>query len=126
MKKILFGIILTLFIALFSGCSEKRLVLVPQSSYMPTFPTENFSTSEKYKLEIWSETEDVNGTTINYLVAEEKPMLGFIKNTKDLRKKYNLLLNKIKTFNDKIKEMNKIQNEKEPQEVKSLNNNFFK
>ena len=45
---------------------------------------------------------------------------------KDLRKKYNLLLNKIKTFNDKIKEMNKIQNEKEPQEVKSLNNNFFK
>ena len=106
------GILSILLMLSISGCSEKRLVLVPQNTYYPTFPTEDFNISKKYKLEIWSETEDVNGTTINYLVAEEKPMLGFIKNTKELRKKYNLLLNKIKDFNAKIKEMNKSQNSK--------------
>ena len=127
MKKIILIFLFSIFIIIAgTGCSEKRLVLVPQNSYYPTFPIEDFNTSKKYKIEMYSETEDVNGTTINYLVAEEKPMLGFIKNTKDLRKNYNLLINKIKAFNAKIKEMNKSQNSKKPQEVKSIDDNFYK
>jgi len=123
MKKIILGIIMVIFI---SGCADKRLILVPQSSYMPTFPTQDFQKSEKYSLDMWEEQEDVNGTTIKYLVAEEKPMKGFIRNTKILRSNYNLLLRKLNEFNNNIKEQNRIQNEKKPQEVQSIKDSWFK
>lgn len=126
MKKVILSLLLAIFIIGGAGCADKRIVLVPQSSYMPTFPTQDFNTSKKYPLEYWVETEDVNGTTITYLVADEKPALGFIKDTKELRSNYNLLLNKIIEFNLKIEEMNKIQNKKEPTEIDDIDDSFFK
>ena len=124
MKKIIFAIIINLMFL--TGCADKRLILVPQSEYYPTFPTTDFKKSEKYKIDMWVETEDVNGTTKTYLVAEKNDMMGFIKDTKELRSNYNILLKKINEFNQKIKELNKIQNEKKPTEVESINDSMFK
>jgi hypothetical protein len=123
MKKIIF---IMAFLLMFSGCADKRLILVPQSEYYPTFPTTDFQKSEKHKIDMWIETEDVNGTTKTYLVAEKTPMMSFIRDTKELRSNYNLLLKKINEFNAKIKEQNRIQNEKKPTEVESINNSWFK
>jgi len=117
MKKFILSVLLALTVIGFSGCAEKRIVLVPQSEYYPTFPTTDFNTSKPYKLEMWAETEDVNGTTENYLVAEKLQMMGFIRDTKDLRGNYNLLLKKLNEFNTKIEDMNQVQNSKKPQEV---------
>jgi len=124
MKKIIFTFIVVLMFL--TGCADKRLILVPQSEYYPTFPTTDFQKSEKYKIDMWVETEDVNGTTKTYLVAEKNDMMGFIRNTKELRSNYNILLRKINEFNQKIKEQNKIQNEKKPTEVESIKDSWFK
>jgi len=122
----MFKYILSIFIVLLlSGCSEK-IILVPQAEYYPTFPTSDFNTSQKYTIEMWIETEDVNGTTITYLVAEKDDMKKFIRDTKELRSNYNLLLRKINQFNGIIKELNKIQNEKKPKEVDNIDNSWFK
>ena len=124
MKTLIISLLLTLF--LFSGCADKRIVLVPQSEYYPTFPTQDFNMSKKYPISYWVETEDVNGTTETYLVAEEKDLLGFIKNTKELRMNYNVLLRKLNMFNLEIQELNKIQNEKKPTEVEDIKDSWFK
>ncbi len=121
--KYLLGIFLVL---LLSGCADKRLILVPQAEYYPTFPTHDFGKSEKYNINMWVETEDVNGTTKTYLVAEKTPMMGFVRDTKELRSNYNLLLRKINDFNVKIKTMNKIQSEKKPTEVDNIDDSWFK
>jgi len=124
MKKIIFAIIINLMFL--TGCADKRLILVPQSEYYPTFPTTDFKKSEKYHIDAWIETEDVNGTTKTYLVAEKKQAMGFIKDTKVLRSEYNTLLKEIKKFNQRIKELNKIQSQKKPTEVESLDDSWFK
>jgi hypothetical protein len=115
-----------LLLSIFVGCSDKRIILVPQTEYYPTFPTKDFNQSEKYKIDMWVETEDVNGTTKTYLVAEKIPMMSFIRNTKELRSNYNLLLKKLNEFNEEIKNQNKIQNEKKPIEVDKVNDKWFK
>ena len=124
MKTFIISLLLTLF--LFSGCADKRIVLVPQAEYYPTFPTQDFRISQKYPMSYWAETEDVNGTTITYLVADEKDLLGFIKNTKELRTNYNVLLKKLNMFNLEIQEQNRIQNEKKPTEVEDIKDSWFK
>jgi len=119
-------ILITAFLIMFNGCADKNLILVPQNSYYPTFPTNDFQLSQKYKIDMWVESEDVNGTTVNYLVTEKNDMMGFIRNTKELRIKYNLLLKRLNLFNLKIKELNKIQNEKQPTEVNNIGDSWFK
>ena len=113
MKKI---IIITILSSLFIiGCAvDQKIILIPQKTYYPTFNTEDFNESSKFKLELWVEEDDKG----EYLVTEKDVGLAFIKDTKELRKKYNLLLRKIRKFNKKIQELNKkIQSEK-PIEIK--------
>lgn len=107
------SLLLALSILLFTGCTE-RLILVPQSQYYPTFPIEEFDKAEKCKQQMWEESDD-NAT---YLVSYKKEALKCIKENKDNRQKLNLLIDKVKNFNVKINELNKIQSEKQPQEVK--------
>lgn len=107
-----------LFIAVFLililvGCGEDRYFLVPQKGSAPTFPTKDFSYSNPYEIELWPEY-DVNGT---YLVGEEKPVLGFIKDTKIVRGNYNILLTRIIKFNKEVDVWNEEQNSKTPIEV---------
>ena len=123
MKKFLLGIIIVLFIG---GCSDKRLILVPQNQYYPTFPTADFNVSKKYHFEYWIETEEETGNIKNLMVADEKDLQGFIKDTKTLRSTYNVLLKKLNGFNLKIQEMNKIQNEKKPTEIEDIKDSWFK
>jgi hypothetical protein len=123
MKKI---ILITAFLIMFAGCADKRLILVPQSEYYPTFPTTDFQPSQKHKIKMWVESEDVNGTTKTYLVADKKDALLFIEDAKTLRSTYNVLLKKINEFNLKIKEQNKIQNEKKPTEIESIDSSWYK
>ena len=120
--------IIILVIALLSivGCAEKRIILVPQNSYNPTFDTSDFNVSSPYKIDMWVETEDINGSTMTYLVTDKNDMMGFIRNTKELRSNYNLLLKKINEFNNKIKEQNRIQNEKKPYEINSIKDSLLK
>ena len=107
MKKIILS---SVIVFLISGCADKTVILEPQNTYIPTFPTKDFNLSKKYKIKVWEEQEDVNGTTVKYLVADEKEALGFIKNTKKLRSHYNTLLEKLKKFNAQIIERNKNKN----------------
>ena len=126
MKKTLLSIIMVLLISLFNGCADKRIILVPQSQYYPTFDTSHFKESKKFHLDIWIESEEENGTIKSYIVTDEKDGLNFIKNTKELRMKYNVLLKKINEFNDKIKNLNKEQNSKKPIEVEKIDTNWYK
>ena len=127
MKKLSIIIVLLLMLLSISGCTDKRLILVPQSSYMPTFPTMDFNKSSSYEIEFWIEEEKTDDNKTNLLmVAEKTPMLGFIRNTKELRSNYNLLLRKVNEFNLKIKELNKIQNDKKPTEIESIDNSWFR
>jgi len=126
MKKISKIIILAIALLSIVGCAEKRIILVPQNSYNPTFDTSDFNTSKPYKIDMWVETEDINGSTMTYLVTDKIDMMGFIRNTKELRSNYNILLRKINEFNQKIKELNKMRNEKKPTEVKSIDSAWYK
>jgi len=129
MKKILpltLMALITLAMLTMSACADKRLILVPQSEYYPTFPTQDFKKSKKVKLDMYVEQEDVNGTTITYLVTRKEDMMSFIKDTKELRSNYNVLLRKINEFNLKIKEQNRIQNEKKPTEIESIDDSWYK
>jgi len=120
-------LILALLILIgFSGCANKQIILVPQAEYYPTFNTDDFNSSKSVELEMWVETEDVNGTTKTYLVAEKDDMLMLIENTKFLRSNYNVLLKQLKIFNERIKELNKLQNEKQPKEVDTIKAGWFK
>lgn len=98
---------------LLTGCTE-RLILVPSSQHFPTFAIEEFQEAKKCEQEMWIETDDNN----TYLVSYEKPAKKCLKENKDNRGKYNLLIKKVKDFNVKINELNKIQAEKQPQEIK--------
>jgi len=118
MKNIILSTVLVLLV---SGCADKKIILVPSNTYYPTFPTKDFQKSEKYSLEVWEEQEDVNGTIKKYLVADKYEAFGFIRNTKELRSNYNLLLNRIKLFNNKIKKLNTEQKNKKPIEVNDVN-----
>jgi len=109
-----------------TGCTEKQIILIPQTEYYPTFDTSEFNVSKPYTLEMWVETEDINGTTQTYLVADKDDMLGLIKYTKELRIKYNVLLKELNKFNKKVIEINEKQNQKKPKEVDSINNSWFK
>lgn len=110
----------------FTGCADKQIILIPQTEYYPTFDTSEFNVSKPYTLEMWVETEDINGTTQTYLVADKDDMLGLIKYTKELRIKYNVLLKELNKFNKKVIEINEKQNQKKPKEVDSINNSWFK
>jgi len=110
---------LLILLILISGCSENRVIIVPQSTYYPKFPIEHFNKSDKYKLELWTETEEINGTEKTYIVSDEKFMLGFIKDTKNLRKEHNLLIDEVKKFNEEIDKINKIQSQKTPYEIRN-------
>ena len=111
------NLILTLLVLVFTACADKRIILIPSSTYYQTFNTSDFKESPKYKLDMWVETDDVNGTKKTYLVEEKDSMLNFIKNTKELRSNYNTLLRKINVFNQRINELNQNQNRK-PVEIK--------
>jgi hypothetical protein len=117
MKIKLIGIFLTLLF--FSGCAEKTVILVPQTEYYPTFPTSDFKEAKGFKIHPWTETEEVNGSLKTYLVIDYDEAMKCIEHNKQLRSDYNLLRSKLIKFNEEIKEMNRIQNEKKPQEVKS-------
>ena len=116
MKKLLTALLITgaLF---FSGCAEKRIVLVPQSQDCTTFVTQDFEEKQDFDLELWEEKDD-NGT---YLIADKEHLLKFIEWSKQTKSDYNTLLKQLKQFNLKIEELNKIQNSKEPQEVDDYN-----
>ena len=114
-----------LLFSVFTGCVDKRIILVPQAQYYPTFDTSDFNQSKKYHINMWEESEEVNGTTVNYLVAEKQDLMGLIRDTKNLRSTYNVLLKKINEFNIIIKEQNKVQNSKKPTEVESINDTWF-
>jgi len=130
MKKInkLSTIIVLLLITLLgaSGCADKRIILVPQAEYYPTFPTQDFNVSKKIHFEYWVETEDVNGTTEIYLVTEKKDFDKLLQEIKKLRMNYNTLLENIKKFNVTIKEINVIQQNKKPTEIESIKDSWFK
>ena len=115
MKKIILS---SFMLLLLSGCTKDRMILIPSSTYYPTFNTDGFTKSDKYELEVFVETEEVQGKTITYLVSKKDNMMGFIEDTKKLRSNYNTLLERLKDFNLKIKEQNKLQNEKKPTELK--------
>jgi len=126
MKNFLLSIFMILLFSVFTGCVDKRIILVPQAQYYPTFDTSDFNQSKKYHINMWEESEEVNGTTVNYLVAEKQDLMGLIRDTKNLRSTYNVLLKKINEFNIIIKEQNKVQNSKKPTEVESINDSWFK
>ena len=125
MKKLSNIIVLLLVAMIVSGCADKRIILVPQAEYYPTFPTEDFNMSEKYTLNMWVETEEINNSEVTYLVAENTEMKGFILDTKTLRSNYNLLLKKLNMFNLRIQELNKIQKDKKPVEIESISDSWF-
>lgn len=128
MKKIILAIIMVTTIIIMTGCSP-RVILVPQTTYCPTFPTQDFNISKKYPFEYWIETEELNGTdnkTINFAVTEEKTLKGLLRDTKTLRNNYNTLLRNIIIFNSEIEALNKKQSEKKPQEVEDINSNWYK
>ena len=129
MKKIisiLMFLILSFSTITLTGCAEKRIVLVPQTEYYPTFNTSDFNTSKKVHIDMWVETEEENGTIKEYLVADKDAMLNFIRNTKELRSNYNTLLREIKVFNAIITEQNDIQSKKKPIEIDSIKNSWYK
>ena len=116
MKKLLTALLITgaLF---FSGCAEKRIVLVPQSQDYPTFVTQDFEEKQDFELDLWEE-EDANGT---YLVSDKDHLLEFIEWSKQNKSDYNTLLKQINIFNSRIEKLNQIQNNKKPQEVNDYN-----
>jgi len=126
MRKLSTVIVLLIMLLGISGCAGKRIVLVPQSEYYPTFNTSDFNVSKPYKIDFWIEEETIDNKTNTLMVAEKNNMMGFIRNTKELRSNYNILLRKINEFNQKIKELNKIQNEKKPIEVESVDSTWYK
>ena len=116
MKKLL-TILLITGVLFFSGCADKKIVLVSQSQDYPTFVTQDFEEKQDFDLELWEEKDD-NGT---YLIADKDHLLEFIEWSKQTKSDYNLLLEQLKKFNLRIEELNKIQNSKEPQEVDDYN-----
>ena len=127
MKYLAYSVVLVLLaLFLFTGCADKQIILVPQTEYYPTFNTDDFNTSKKVELDMWVEEEDVNGTTKTYLVADKDEMLYLIKDTKTLRSTYNVLLKQLNIFNERIKELNRLQNEKQPKEVDTIKDSWFK
>lgn len=111
MKKII--LISLLLLMFFSGCADKRIVLVPQSQDYPTFVTTDFEEKEPFPLEIWEES-DKEGT---YIVGNKDHMIKFIEWSKQNRSDYNTLLKQLKKFNLRIEQLNEVQNSKKPQEV---------
>lgn len=107
---------------IFSGCADKRIILVPSNTYYPTFNTSDFNVSKKYKMNMF-EINDNNSTSI---CADDYDMTNFIRNTKELRSNYNILLDKINKFNKKITKMNNEQKEKKPTEVNKIPPSWFK
>jgi hypothetical protein len=125
-------ILLALFIISiisFTGCADKQIILVPQTEYYPTFDTSEFNVSEPYVLDMWVNVEDTNGTDGTKevsLCSDKQEMLGLIRDTKELRAKYNVLLKELNKFNKVIVEMNEKQNAKQPKEVDTIDNKWFK
>ena len=113
--------ILLLLLLLLSGCVEKQIILVPESGYMPTFNTDEFNVSKSYHLDMWA-IKDKNSTSV---CTKKTEMLGLIRDTKELRYNYNLLIIELNKFNEKIKELNKVQNEKKPKEVDTIPTSWF-
>lgn len=112
-------LILSIMIAFtFTGCwYDKTVVLVPSGQHYPTFHTSDFSKKIAPDLDIWEESQDVNGTVELYLVSDKKDMLEYIEGNKQTRSDYNLLLRSIKNFNLQITELNNNQNAKKPQTI---------
>ena len=108
-----FWVVSILMLLSFTGCSE-RIILVPQAQYYPTFHTNDFNKSTPVSLIIW-EQKDGNNT---YLVADKENMIKLIKDTKNLRSNYNILLEELIKFNLRIRELNRLQGEKKPTEIK--------
>jgi hypothetical protein len=110
MKHIKRSIIYITMLVFLTGCSTERLILVPQTQDYPTFNTEDFTVKEPFPLTVWEE-EDEKGS---YLIGNKDHMLKFIQWSKQNRSDYNTLLNELKKFNNRIKELNNIQNAKKP------------
>jgi len=120
MKKLLISFLLFVFI--FTGCAKDRLIYIPSKTYYPTFPTNDFSKSEKYPLTYWveEEVEEVEGTikVRKYMVVHLEDGLDLISHTKELRADYNLLLKKLEEFNFKVRVLNEEQELQKPIEIK--------
>lgn len=115
MKTLLLSIIIAFT---FTGCwYDKTVVLVPSGQHYPTFHTSDFSEKTDPDLDIWEESEDINGTAVLYLVSDKQDMLDYIEDNKQTRSDFNLLLRSIKNFNLQITELNTIQNAKKPQTI---------
>lgn len=105
---------------MFSGCVDKQIILVPQSSYYPTFNTSDFNKSNPYKIQMWINDDNES------LCADKDDMSGLIYDTKTLRSNYNILLEKINKFNKRIEKLNEEQRKKKPQEVEKIPTSWFK
>lgn len=112
--KILYIIAFTLL--LFSGCADKTVIYEPNKTYYPTFPITDFNQSEPHNLDIYVLDEKIDNQIL--IGIPEDNLMFFIKDTKELRSNYNLLIKKIKEFNIKIKELNKKQDDQKAVEVK--------
>ncbi len=102
--------IILLSIFFFQGCYDRRIILIPSTEYYPTFRTTDFNPQESMYLDITDE---------NNIIYIDKPLfLKYIEYNKNNRSDYNVLLNKVNEFNERINELNQIQNSKKPQEIK--------
>jgi hypothetical protein len=119
MKTIIMSLMLFL---LFSGCADKRIILVPSNTYYPTFDTSDFNVSKPYHLDMW--VDDDNNETA--LCSDKSEMMGLLRNTKELRSNYNILLQKLNEFNKKILLMNEEQKSKKPTEVDKIPTSWYK
>lgn len=116
------SVIMVLLVSiLFTGCSE-RLILVPQSQDYPIFPTDQFSLSKEVEIDVWLEEEEDE----KYVVMDETDYVKLLTSIKRLRSEYNFLLKEVNIFNVRIHHLNQIQREKQPEEVKKIDFNLYK
>jgi len=101
------GLLITLLV---SGCSSKeepQIVFKKIPCECPLYPTENLTLPESKKIDIWVEEEQDGNKTIDVLVMKKEDGLELIKRYKLLKLKYQHLIENLKEFNSKVKNLNK-------------------
>jgi len=109
------------------GCAASpKIMLIPSSTYYPTFNTSDFNISKPHKINLWVQTQYIGKKKKVTICSEKKSMLSLIEYTKKLRSKYNILLTRINAFNAQIKKLNQKQKMKKPVEVNKIPDKWFK
>ena len=104
---------------LFTGCSwmvQDRIILMPNGTYYPTFPIEEFKKAEPCDYDMWPLQFDDDNKS--YFFSEQAPTIKCSTENKQNRSDLNLIIKKIKDFNVKIELENQKQREKKPTIVK--------